>query len=137
MASMTDYMVLHDGSFDLDTSPGGPGDVKVLSFTLPDNLTVGTNVGKPLVAFIINPRSDSVRVGMWVNPEGPNLQLLQSTQEQELSWSNPPHMDQALWEAVSGTKFETGKENTLVFKTWNGRVSVRDVVLWFQRGAGA
>ena len=26
MASMTDYMVLHDGPFELSTSPGGPGD---------------------------------------------------------------------------------------------------------------
>jgi hypothetical protein len=73
---------------------------------------------------------------MWVNPEGPNLQLLLSTQEQELSWSNAPHIDQALWEAINGTRFEAGKENTIVFNTWNGRVNVRDVVLWYQRGEG-
>jgi hypothetical protein len=136
MASMTDYMVLQDGSFELSTSPTGPGDVKVLNFTLPADFTVGTNFGRPLVAFIMNPRSDNVRVGMWVNPEGPNLQLLSSTQEQELTWSNAPRIDQALWEAVDGTKFEVGQANTIVFKVWDGRVMVRDIVLWYQRGAG-
>jgi hypothetical protein len=133
---MTDYMVLHDGDFELSTSPGGPGDVKILNFTLPSDFTVGTNFGKPVLAFIVNPRTDDARVGLWVNPEGPNLQLLSSTQEQELSWSNPPHIDQALWEAVSGTKFESGAENTIVFKAWDGRVKLRDIVLWYQRGPG-
>ena len=137
MASMTDYMVLHDGNFELSTSPTGPGDVKILNFTLPADFTVGTNFGKPLVAFIINPSSDDARVGMWVNPEGPNLQLLSSTQEQELTFSNASHHDRALWEAVSGTRFEAGQENTIVFKVWDGRVVLRDIVLWYQRGSGS
>lgn len=136
MASMTDYMVLHDGSFELSDSPGGPGDVKRLSFNLPDNFTVGTNFGKPLLAFIINPRSDRAKVGMWVNPEGPNFQLVQDTQIEELNWSNASHFDQALWQAVDGRKFNKGGSNDIFFKAWDGRVVMRDVVLWFQRGPG-
>lgn len=134
---MTDYMVLHDGPFELDDKPLGHGDVKKLTFNLPNNFTVGTKYGKPILAYIINPRSDKVRVGIWVNPEpAQNPQLKQSTMNESLSWTNLPHVDYSLWDAHSGTKFNVGKENTIFFKTWDGHIRVRDVVLWYQRGSG-
>jgi hypothetical protein len=67
-SEMNDFLVLQDGPVELDKRPGGPGDVKVLTFTLPANFTVGVNFGKPLLAYIINPRSDDATVGIWVNP---------------------------------------------------------------------
>lgn len=136
MASMTDYMILNDGSFELSDSPRGPGDVKRLDFDLPGNFTVGTFRAKPILAFLINPISDDVRVGGWVNPEGPNVQLLQSTQDIALHWGGGRHFDQALWEAISGAKFNKGGNNSVFFKAWDGRVRIRDVVLWYQRGRG-
>jgi hypothetical protein len=136
MASMTDYMVLSDDPFELSDSPSGPGDVKELEFDLPDNFTVGTFRGKPILAFVINPVSDNVSVGGWVNPEGPNIQLTQSTQDVSLSWDGDFHFDQALWEAIDGRKFNKGGHNSVFFKAWDGRVWIRDVVLWYQRGPG-
>lgn len=136
MPSMTDYMVLSDGAFELSDSPSGPGDVKRLDFDLPNDFTVGTFRGKPILAFLINPVSHNVRVGGWVNPEGPNLQLLQSTQEISLHWNGDFHFDQALWEAIDGRRFNKGGNNSIFFKAWDGRVRIRDVVLWYQRGSG-
>jgi hypothetical protein len=136
MASMTDYMVLSDGSFDLSDSPGGPGDVKRLDFDLTQNFTVGTFRAKPILAFIIRPGSGNVAVGGWVNPEGPNVQLLQSTQDIALSWNTSVHVDYALWEAIDGEKFNQGGANTVFFKAWDGSVRIRDVILWYQRGSG-
>jgi hypothetical protein len=137
MASMVDYMVLHDGAFEIDTSTGGPSDTKKLTFDLPADFTVGTNLAKPILAFLINPRSDSAQVGVWVNPEGPNVQLTQSTQEMALSWSKADHFDQAQWAPVHGTKFNKGGENQIWFKAWKGHLRVLNVILWYQRGSGA
>lgn len=134
MASMTDYMVLQSAQFELSDSPSGPGDVKILRFTPPPDFTVGTNLARPLLAYIVNPKSDTVVVRIWVNPDG--LELTQSTAQESLSWHNAPRIDQALWDAIDGTKFEKGKENTVVFKAVDGRVSLRDIVLWYQRGSG-
>lgn len=39
MASMTDYMILHDVTFERSTSPSGPRDAKKLEFDLPAGAT--------------------------------------------------------------------------------------------------
>lgn len=137
MASWTDYMVLSDGPFELNSKPGdNVADVKILKFTLPNDFTVGTNFARPILAFIINYRSDEGSVGIWVNTGFP---LLSTTREQTLSWHNANHTDSGLWEAVQGTKFKAGKENQIIFGLQSGdkgHVRFRDVVLWYQRGSG-
>ena len=134
MASMTDYMILHDDAFELSTSPAGPGDVRKLDFSLPANFTIGTRRALPLLAFIVNPVSDDVELGFWVNPSDPNL--IQTQREQLLTWPNGPHIDQGLWEGINGQKFNEGQANSIFFRVLRGRVRLRDVVLWYQRGSG-
>lgn len=77
MASMTDYMVLHDGPFELK----GHLDSKSVEFTLPSDFTVGTKFGKPILAFIFNPRLDDVKLHGGINTNG-----LQSQSEIQLSY---------------------------------------------------
>lgn len=135
MPSMTDYVVLSDGSFELDTVPAsGSSDEKILTFDLPSDFTVGTNLAKPLLAYIINFVSDDGAVGIWINPEFP---LRQTTRDHNLTWNNAHHADSGLWEAILGTKLKAGAQNKIVFNLDSGRVRFRDVVLWYQRGTGA
>lgn len=127
MATMTDYQILHDGPFELS----GNLNSKSGQFELPSDFTVGTNRAKPVLTYIINCRSDSARVHGSVN----NPQLLQSQSDIQLTFNNPPHFDFGLWEAISGTKFESGETNTWHFQTVGSgsRVVIRDVILWYQR----
>jgi len=133
MASMTDYMVLSDGSKTLDSHPSGT-DRQIIDFNLPDNFTVGVNFGKPVLAFIINPQSRVSQVGGWVNPVADPF--VSSEQVISLNWNTDNHSDYGLWEAVDGRKFNPGGSNRIVFKAWEGKVIVRDIILWYQRGAG-
>jgi hypothetical protein len=110
---------------------------KILKFTLPSDFTPGTNLARPVLAFIVNFRLREGSVGVWVNPEFP---LKQSQRQQTLSWQNPPRIDTGLWEVLSGAAFKPGAENQVVFAIQDaekGTVAFRDVVLWFQRGSGA
>ncbi|WP_299785528.1 hypothetical protein [uncultured Marivita sp.] len=129
MPSMTDYLVLSDGAFTLND-----GEAKNLDFTLPNNFTVGVNLAKPVLAFIINPKSRKSEVGGWVNPTV--SPFLSSEQVISLSWNTDNHADYGLWEAIDGRQFKAGESNQISFKSWDGQVVIRDVILWFQRGAG-
>lgn len=134
MTTLTDYMVLHAGSFEIDsTVASGPPDEKILTFNLPNDFTVGTHLAKPLLAFIVNFRSDDGGCGIWVNPEFP---LLASARSETLSWNNATHLDSGLWIAITGTKFKTGSDNRIVFAMQpgdSGHIRFLNVVLWFQR----
>jgi hypothetical protein len=135
MPSMTDYMVLSDGTFKV-TDAFPESSQKVLTFTLPSDFTAGTNFARPVLAYIVKFTSSEGSVGVWVNPE---LPLKESQREQTLTWSNPKQADSGLWEVINGTKFKPGAENTVVFAIQDaekGTVTFRDVVLWFQRGSG-
>jgi hypothetical protein len=135
MPSMTDYVALADGSFEVTDAFPEPSQ-QVLTFNLPADFAPGTSSGRPVLAFIVNFRSSEGSVGIWVNPDFP---LKQSQREQTLTWQSPPKMDSGLWEVINGPKFKAG-ENKIVFaiqEAEKGTVSFRDIVLWFQRGTGA
>ncbi|MFQ1702421.1 hypothetical protein ACJ5NV_17690 [Loktanella agnita] len=130
---MTDYMVLQDGPATLNSHPSGTDRV-MIDFDLPRNFTVGVRFGKPVLAYIINPQSRSSKVGGWVNPVADPF--VSSEQVISLNWTTDNHSDYGLWEAVDGRKFKAGESNRIVFKAWEGKVIVRDIILWFQRGSG-
>lgn len=123
-------MVLSDGPFTLND-----GDTKNLDFTLPNDFTVGVNLAKPVLAFIIKPQSRNSEVGGWVNPTV--SPFLASEQVISLNWNTDYHADCGLWEAIDGRKFDAGDSNRISFKSWDGKVIIRDVILWYQRGAGS
>lgn len=133
MSSLADYIVLSDGSFEIDNNAGGSPSTRILEFNLPNNFVVGTNLARPILSFVYNPVSDNGSFGIWVNPHFP---LLSSQRDHSISWNNAIHMDFGLWEAIQGDRFIAGEQNRILFGMQDGnsgRVRFRDVVLWFQR----
>ena len=131
MASMTDYQVLSDGSFELQ----GHLDVKPLDFTLPSDFTVGTFRAKPVLMWRVTPLSSSVRYQFGVN----DPERLQSKSEGQRTYSNIANIADGVWEAIGGEKFKAGENNSIYFMTVNAssKIRVSDVVIWYQRGSGS
>jgi len=131
MASLVDYQVLSDGSFELN----GDLDIKFLEFSLPSDFTVGTFRAKPILMWRVKPLSSSVRYQIGVN----DPQHLQSKSEGQRTYSNAANNPDGVWEAISGEKFNAGKSNSIYFMTVNSssRIRVNDVILWYQRGSGS
>jgi len=123
--TITDYIVLSDGSFELD----GHLDSKVFEFDLPNDFVQGTNLAKPILAYIINPLSGEVTHQAGFN----DLQMLQS--QSEVRFTHDARVERSLWEAVNGNKLNPGQRNTCYFMTVGAgsRARFRDVILWFQR----
>ena len=135
MPSMADYAALTTQSFELTDDFPQPGE-KVFTVNLPSDFAPGTSSGRPVLSYVVNFRSNEGSMGVWVNPD---LPLKQSQRVETLTWQNPPHFDQGLWNVIDGTRFKAG-ENKIVFALQDadkGTVRFRDVVLWFQRGTGA
>jgi hypothetical protein len=114
MTNLADYVVLSGGSFEIDTSVSTPTipNHKRLSLNLPADFTVGTNLARPVLKYIINFRSNTGNVGIWVNPSFP---LLQSQRVDTLTWNAGMRgFDHALWTIISGTRFKKGSSNEVV-----------------------
>lgn len=125
MATLTDYLVLHDGTFTLE----GHLNAKVLTFDLPADFVQGTNLAKPILAYKISPDSDEMTLQAGFN----DPQRLQSNSEFHITLDSRTH--RGLWEAADGSKLQPDQQNTCYFMTINGgsKVHVSDVILWFQR----
>ncbi|MEM9152663.1 MAG: hypothetical protein AAGB19_19695 [Cyanobacteria bacterium P01_F01_bin.3] len=132
MATLADYIVLSDASFEINASFPTTKD---LNFDLNNDFITGTKLAKPILAFIINPLTTDANVSITVSsgPVGsegfPQKQDTIST----LRFSGELSHDQGLWEAFSGKLLTPNEPNTITFEVTAGRVRVRDVVLWYQR----
>ncbi len=135
--TLTDYQVLSDGPFEIDSIVDGFNPVfKVLKFDLPNNFTVGTNRARPILKFLFKTLSKDGKFGYWINVSN---NALSSTNQTGLhSWDN--HLPELpTWECIQGDKFRPG-ENRVTFgfqPGHNATVRIRDVVIWYQRHVDA
>jgi hypothetical protein len=136
---MTDYMVLQAGAIELGF--GTSDYVQRLDFELESDYTKGTNFARPILAYIMRPSGDT-SVNVYVNPTTPSnvppgTNILDH--HDALFWANWSggsfQVDQASWEAIDGRLFRPGS-NSIYFRVMKGKIRLRDVVLWFQRGTG-
>ena len=138
MATFADYVVLQPGTIELGF---GTNDyVQNFDFKLPDDYRRGTDVARPLLAYIVK-ASGKTSVGVYVNPSGrtnvpPGTSVFDLTDATFWNtWSGGgPQFDRALWDAIDGRLLNAGSNNTIYFRVVEGNIHLRDVVLWFQRG---
>lgn len=117
MPTYVDYKVLWDGVFELDSE----NQDHFLEFTMPNNLVHGTDLAKPILAFIVRPVEET-QVGIRVN----HTDILSETYA--------PSVRRAFWEPFSGKLLGTGDSNNQIrFHLDSGRVRFSEVVLWYQR----
>ena len=129
---LTRHTIIPPVSFEISTTTGGPNDVKPLDFSLPDDFVGNIARSRPVLTYLISPRSDDVVLGIWINPQDPNL--VQSEEVSRWIWPKGPRHAQALSSTPSvGRARYRGGKNDLFFKVWKGRVRVQSVVLWYQR----
>lgn len=120
MPTLTDYRVLQDSSFELDPN----NDTHVINFNMPADFVSGTNLAKPILAFIVRPVVES------------SVQITQGLDAGNiLTTTFQPSSRRGLWEPFSGSMLFPGAANELWFELLNGvgRVRFSKVVLWYQR----
>jgi hypothetical protein len=134
VATLTDYLVLRDASFEIDAALDSE---RGFEFSLDADFTAGTALARPLVAFIVNPLSDGARMEVVVasDPGGTEGFFQKLDVVSTLGFGGDPAGDRGLWEAFSGTLLTPGARNAVTFRALEGRLRLRDVVLWHQRAA--
>lgn len=135
MPLIADYIVLHDGPFELDSIPDGTVPVaKNLNFDLPGNFVQGTNRARPILQFIFAAKSHDGKFGYWVNAN--ESALVDGSQTGRHFWPERIGPEVSTWECLQGDKFLPGRSNRIRFgfePSQNATLIIRDVVLWFQR----
>lgn len=115
MASLTDYMVVSDGTFSLN-----PVESKTFQLPIPNNYVVGTNRARPILAF-----------KAWATPSGGRFEI----EVNDSQIYNPTISGgdiRGLWEIFSGNTLNAGSTNTIQFRSIQNKIWFSDVVLWFQ-----
>ena len=136
MPTLTDYLVLRDGSVELDSEFDHTAESV---FSLDSDFTAGTRLAKPILAFIVKPLSANAKMSVVVgsDPGGSEGFLQKSRTVSQLIFDGGASHDHGLWESFSGELLTPGARNVVSFIATEGRLRVRDVVLWHQREAGA
>ena len=136
MPTLTDYLVLRDGSVELDSEFDHTAESV---FSLEGDFTAGTRLAKPILAFIVKPLSANAKMNVVVgsDPGGSEGFLQKSRTVSQIVFNGASSHDQGLWEAFSGELLTPRAKNVVSFIATEGRLRVRDVVLWHQRAASA
>ncbi|GEM_PF-2711902 len=116
MATLADYIVINDAEFALN-----PGETQSFFDPIPEDLVIGTNRGKPILAFRAR-----------ATPSGGSF-VVEVNDNQIYSDSLSSGDVRVVWEAFPGTILNPGINNSVQFRATKNKVWFADVILWFQR----
>lgn len=121
MTSLTDYLVLYDGIFNLSTN-----EEKKIEFFMPEEFVEVNDQRKPIIAYKCRPLQQppfSPSVDLWISVNGHAIEHITIKDD----------LVRGLWEAFDGRHLSKLIINSLVFRSQSGKVRISDVILWFQR----
>jgi hypothetical protein len=124
MATIADYMVLRDGTFDLES-----GESRELApFFPPDDLVQGSSSANAILCYKARPLPQA--------PFTPQVDLKITLKFQAFEIETVQIQDdtvRGLWEVFPAAQLSSTVGNVFVFRSESGRVRISDVVLWYQR----
>lgn len=120
--TLADYAVLQDGAFTLDAASSNRE--RTLTWPIPNNLTFGTNLARLILAFKVRVFEDS------------SFKVFVNSRE-VMSFSLNESVTRGYWETFSARDaFPEGasfpNDNPVRFVVSTGRVSLEDVIMWYQ-----
>jgi hypothetical protein len=124
MATIADYLVLRDGTFDLESGEH----LELDPFFPPDDLVTGSGSANAILCYKARPLPQA--------PFTPQVDLKILLKFQNLEIETVTIQDDSvrgLWEVFPAGKLSSTVGNIFIFESESGRVRISDVVLWYQR----